>query len=155
MQNSRNSFLCFQIMFEVVQVVDNGRTQVGRAGRINPKYENQGFIKYFGASMNEWRRKNNIKRISFVINDANPALRKATFQQRYRRAVSTKVSLIIQSSFKVKEDLAFQHPKRCIIKRSEIKFIGFILKMTYFTHLYIFEKHLLILTVNYRVKSPN
>ena len=87
--------ICFQIMFEVVQVVDNGRTQVGRAGRINPKYENQGFIKYFGASLNEWRRKNNIKRISFVINDANPALRKATFQQRYRH-VSTKVSLSVR-----------------------------------------------------------
>ena len=78
-------------MFEVVQVVDDGRTQVGRAGRINPKYENQGFIKHFSASLNEWRQQSNIKTIAFIINDANPAMRKATFQSRYRH-VSTKVS---------------------------------------------------------------
>lgn len=74
--------------FEVIQVVDDGQTQVGRAGRINPKFERQGLIKRFSAWLDEWRIKNNIRRISFTASDANPAVTRPSFQQRNRHVLT-------------------------------------------------------------------
>ena len=86
------SYLHLQIMYEVVQVVDEGLTQVGRAGRVNPKYEGKGFIKYFGTWIADWRKMNNIRTIAFTVVDANPAIKRHSFQQRNRH-VLTKVYL--------------------------------------------------------------
>ena len=86
------SYLHLQIMYEVVEVVDEGLTQVGRAGRVNPKYEGKGFMKYFGIWIADWRKKNNIRTIAFTVVDANPAIKRHSFQQRNRH-VLTKVYL--------------------------------------------------------------
>ena len=70
----------FQIFYEVYQTVDEGRTVLIRAGRINPKYERKGFVKYFEAWLADWRKDNNIEKIAFTASDANPAVTRDTFQ---------------------------------------------------------------------------
>ena len=70
----------FQIFYEVYQTVDEGRTVLIRAGRINPKYERKGFVKYFEAWLADWRKENNIEKIAFTASDANPAVTRDTFQ---------------------------------------------------------------------------
>ena len=71
--------------------MDEGQTLVGRAKRINPRYEGQGFFKQFGASMAEWRRQNNIRRTAFTATDANSAITRSTFKSQ-NRLILTRVS---------------------------------------------------------------
>ena len=79
-----------QVGFEVIQVVDDGQTQIGRAGRVNPEFERRGLIKQFSSWLDGWRMKNNIKRISFAATDANPAVTRPSFLKKNKH-ILTKV----------------------------------------------------------------
>ena len=65
---------------------------ITRAGRVNPKYERQGFAKYFGVYMADWRKEKDIRVHAFTISDANPALFRDSFKQINTR-ILTRVSM--------------------------------------------------------------
>ena len=84
-------YVIFQIGFTAAQIIDDGKTFVTRAARINPNYEGKGLYRHLDDFVKKWAQSKNVLMKTFATADHNSYISKPSFRSA-NRLLETKVT---------------------------------------------------------------